>query len=309
MFFNKLRTVPVNRADELALHAFEASFKEFAGVTSLKGGTGSLVDVSIVCLTYNHRKFIERTLFGFLRQKFDYKIEILIYDDHSTDGTVEILQRYANDFPDLIDLVVQPYNKFSRGEAKPHLFFAKARGRYIAYCEGDDFWICENKLSDQYSYLEKNPSVSLTYGKAMFVDGDGVLKDTFSNRSNYVDHAGTDLEKGVNIFTLSAMFRNQFSVIDVKGKNIFLDIILWSQCGEFGRGHFLNSLGPSVYRVHAQGINSAASQTKRFRMLYDTYALLVLHKIKNFRASAINLTLKLIILKLRLFVLERKKNA
>ena len=309
MFFNKLQKIPINNADELALNTFEANFKKFSGATSLKGGDGTGVDISIVCVTYNHRKFIERTMFGFLRQKFKYKVEILIYDDNSTDGTTEMLQSYANDYPDLIHLVVQPYNKFSRGEAKPHLFFEKARGKYIAYCEGDDFWICARKLHDQFSYLEKHPTVALTYGKSMFIDGDGVLTNTFSSRSNYLNHKGKNLEKGVNIFTLTAMFRNQFPVIDTKGKNVFLDMILWSQCGEFGAGHFLNELEPCVYRVHTQGLNSGASQAQQLQMLYDTYALLVLHKFKNFRASVITLILKLILVKVRLLIMERKTNA
>lgn len=309
MFFNKLQTVPTNKEDELVLSQFELDFQEFAGRCSLKGSDGPSVDVSIVCVTYNHRQFIERTLFGFLRQKFDLTLEILIFDDCSTDGTSEILQRYASAYPNLISLYIQPYNKFSKGEAEPHLFFERARGRYIAYCEGDDFWISEHKLATQFNYLEKNPHVSLTYGRAIFVDGNGVLTPAFSSRTNYLDHEGKNLETGVNIFTLTAMFRNEFKVIDVKGKNVFLDVILWSQCGEFGAGHFLKELGACVYRVHARGLNSGASKSRRHRMLSNTYWLLLQHKFKRFRASAFWLTLKFIVSKVRLLIIERKKNA
>lgn len=309
MFFNKIKTMPINKEDELALSEFEFHFQEFDGECSLKEGDGSSVDISIVCVTYNHRQFIERTLFGFLRQKFDLTVEILIFDDCSTDGTSEILQSYASEYPNLISLHIQPYNKFSKGEAEPHLFFERARGRYIAYCEGDDFWLSELKLATQFSYLEKNPHVTLTYGRAMFIDGYGALIPTFSSRTNYLDHEGKNLETGVNIFTLTAMFRNQFTVIDVKGKNVYLDIILWSQCGEFGAGHFMKELAACAYRVHTRGLNSGASTFKRHQMLSDTYLLLLHYKLKRFRTSALRLTLKFIVSKVRLLIVERKKNA
>lgn len=309
MFFNTIKTMPINKEDELAISEFEFHFQEFDGECSLKGGNGSSVDISIVCVTFNHRQFIERTLFGFLRQKFDLTIEILIFDDCSTDGTSEILQRYASAYPNLISLNIQPYNKFSKGEAEPHLFFERARGRYIAYCEGDDFWVSEFKLATQFSYLEKNPTVALVYGRAIFIDSNGVLIPTFSSRTNYLDHEGKNLETGVNIFTLTAMFRNEFKVIDVKGRNVYLDIVLWSQCGEFGAGHFLKELAACAYRVHTQGLNSGASKSKRQRMLSDTYMLLLQHKFKRFRISALKLTLKFIASKVRHLIMERKKNA
>jgi len=285
--------------DEQLINDFEASFKRFSGKTMLRSSSSGQVDVSIICPTFNHRYYIERTLFGFLSQEISCSVEILIFDDCSTDGTTEFLEQFCSFYPDLINLIVQPYNKFSRGEANACEFFSLARGRFIAYCEGDDFWINPRKLATQFDYMERNSHVALTYGSALFADANGCLIDAYSSETNYRNHKGFRLEVGVNLFTLTSMFRSELSLFDVKGKNIYLDIILWSLCGEIGEGHFLDDIGSGVYRVHTRGLNSGASQKTRFTMLRDTYLLLFFNKFAKGRFSALVLLLRLILISCR----------
>ena len=117
-----------------------------------------------------------------------------------------------------------------------------------------------------------------------------------------MDHSRYSLEKGVNIFTLTSMFRNEISVMDIKGKNVYLDIILWSLCGEIGSGKYLPAQCLSAYRVHSGGLNSKVSIKKRLQMLHDTYHIIFLQKIRKFRLSSLQFLFKLILLKIRLVI-------
>lgn len=120
--------------------------------------------VSILCPTYNHEKFIADALDSFLMQKTNFPVEILINEDCSTDGTAAIVKKYEKQFPEIIKVIYQHENLYSKGK-KPltQMLFPKSKGKYIATCEGDDFWVDENKLQKQVDFLENNPEYSMCY--------------------------------------------------------------------------------------------------------------------------------------------------
>lgn len=121
--------------------------------------------VSILCPTYNHANFIEQALEGFLMQKADFAFEVLVNDDASDDGTVEILEKYQKKYPKIIKLNLQKKNLFSQGirNVLMRYLLPKAEGEYIALCEGDDYWTDSNKLQKQVDFLQKNPEYSLCF--------------------------------------------------------------------------------------------------------------------------------------------------
>lgn len=124
-------------------------------------GSGGEVLVSIFCLTYNHGKYIRDALDGFILQKTQFDYEVIIYDDASTDNTAEIIRSYADNYPDIIKPVLQKENQFSKGiHVFSEFFLPRVRGKYIAICEGDDYWCDENKLQRQVSFLEQNADYS-----------------------------------------------------------------------------------------------------------------------------------------------------
>lgn len=118
--------------------------------------------VSICCITYNQKDFIRDTLNGFLMQQTNFPFEILIHDDASTDETPEIIHEYERQYPDIIKAIFQLENKYSQGESINERYnFPRAKGKYLALCEGDDYWTDPLKLQKQVDFLENHSDVGL----------------------------------------------------------------------------------------------------------------------------------------------------
>ena len=134
--------------------------------------------VSVCCATYNHERYIESALDGMLRQRADFPFEILVHDDCSTDGTQAILRRYAQRYPGVVLPLLQTENQYSKGVPINETFnFPRARGRYIALCEGDDYWTDENKLSRQIAYLTAHTDCTFCFTNATIHDTRGERAD------------------------------------------------------------------------------------------------------------------------------------
>ncbi|WP_392566296.1 glycosyltransferase [Utexia brackfieldae] len=124
----------------------------------------SKIKLSILCITYNHEKFIRDTLDGFIAQKTDFEYEVLIHDDASTDNTANIIREYQEKYPNLIKPIFQTENQFSKGESISKKFnFPRIAGEYVAMCEGDDYWIDTLKLQKQVNFLDANQDVYLCF--------------------------------------------------------------------------------------------------------------------------------------------------
>ena len=117
--------------------------------------------LSVVIITYNHAPFIERCIGGVLAQKVDFTFEIIIADDCSTDGTTEICEHYAAQTPAAIRLIKSDHN-LGAVENEQRAFEA-AKGKYVATCEGDDWWDDPMKLQKQVSFLESHPDYSVCF--------------------------------------------------------------------------------------------------------------------------------------------------
>ncbi|MBP3633976.1 MAG: glycosyltransferase [Oscillospiraceae bacterium] len=133
------------------------------------------ITISIVCITFNHGRYIRQTLEGFLSQTLPdkYKYEILIHDDASTDDTIGILKDYAARYRDVFTLFLEEENQYGKGRSYFLELFRKARGKYIAICEGDDFWTDPTKLSQQIEALEQHPECVACCHNEVVVKKDG----------------------------------------------------------------------------------------------------------------------------------------
>ena len=119
--------------------------------------------VSISCITFNQVNYIKQCLNGFLMQKTNFGYEILIHDDCSNDGTKEIIEDYVEKYPNLIRPIYQTENQYSQGVRgmMVRYNFSRAKGKYIAMCEGDDYWTDPLKLQKQVDVLEANPTIDI----------------------------------------------------------------------------------------------------------------------------------------------------
>lgn len=117
--------------------------------------------VSVYCLAYNHEKYIRKALDGFVMQKTNFPFEVIVHDDASTDNTAAIIQEYADKYPDIIKPIFQTENQYSKGVKIAKTFiYPKMKGKYVAMCEGDDYWTDENKLQLQFDAMEAHPECS-----------------------------------------------------------------------------------------------------------------------------------------------------
>ncbi len=122
--------------------------------------------VTISCATYNHELYIRQCLEGFVMQKTNFRFEAIVNDDASTDGTAAIVREFAQKYPDIIKPIYQKENQYSKGVDIFHqIMIPQAQGKYIAICEGDDYWIDPSKLQKQVDFLEANPEYGMCYSK------------------------------------------------------------------------------------------------------------------------------------------------
>jgi glycosyltransferase involved in cell wall biosynthesis len=132
--------------------------------------------VSICCAAYNHEEYIAAALDGFLMQKADFSYEILVHDDASTDNTAKIIKEYEQNYPDIIKPIYQTENQYSKKVKISSAYnFPRAKGKYIAWCEGDDYWTDPLKLQTQVDYMEAHPECSLCAHAAEQRTADGKL--------------------------------------------------------------------------------------------------------------------------------------
>lgn len=144
------------------------------------------IAVSVYCLVYNHEKYLRDALEGFVKQKTTFKYEVFVHDDASTDGSAEIIKEYATKYPNIIKPIFQKQNQYSQKVKIVKTFiYPHISGKYIAACEGDDYWTDEYKLQYQYEVMEAHPECSICSHYARVVEMDNKALVRFSPDKRY----------------------------------------------------------------------------------------------------------------------------
>ncbi|HAF30218.1 MAG TPA: hypothetical protein DCG75_14345 [Bacteroidales bacterium] len=223
--------------------------------------------VSILCITYNHEQYISQAIEGFLIQKTKFPIEIIIHDDASTDNTAIIIRSYEEKSPNLFYNIYQIENQFSKGDGDVgKIAFSAARGKYIALCEGDDYWTDPYKLQKQVDFLEGNDNYGMTYSNVrIFYQA--------QNKFSYKNWAGkattfNELINGNTITTMTAVFRKSLYEkyeldINPQQKNWLMgDYPLWLYIALKSKIYFLDDV-TGVYRILNESLSHSIDIKKR----------------------------------------------
>jgi glycosyltransferase involved in cell wall biosynthesis len=234
--------------------------------------------VSVSCATYNHENYIRDAIEGFLMQKTTFPIEILIHDDASTDGTAEIIKEYEKMHPDLVLPIYQKENQYSKGIViSPTFNWPRAKGKYIALCEGDDYWTDPLKLQKQVDFLEGNEGYSMCFHRVQLLINEKLEKDTITRKVPQTTST-SDLLKGNFIHTPSVVFRNHF---DEENLAFFLKSIQFSPIGDLPL-HVYNSQYGKIYQIPesmavyrlGSGIWSVKKKSERIQSTIRAYICL-----------------------------------
>lgn len=212
--------------------------------------------VSVQCCTYNQAKYIRQCLDGFLAQKTSFRFEVIVHDDASTDDTAKIVLEYAHRYPSIIIPILGTENLYSKHDGSlARVMNQASRGKYIAFCEGDDYWIDSNKLQKQFDFLEAHKDFSLCFHSAMVENSDGCPQYINCENIEEREYFSKDIFPKWIIPTASVMCRRDVVLRPIKHVDMLLygDIALFLSAAEIGRIWGM-SRQMSVYRIHQEGV-------------------------------------------------------
>ena len=219
--------------------------------------------VSVRCITYNHEPYIAQALDGFLMQKTNFPFEVIVHDDASTDRTAEIIREYEARFPKIIKPIYETENQYSKRDGSlRRIMDAACKGKYIAFCEGDDYWIDENKLQRQVDFLEKNDSYSIS-------SENSYILFTKTNRITLFSYyPECDLLKEDLLikrrFATGSVLCKSIHIKQLSTKYDLYDIHYWCLLSEKGKIHY----SPIVSSVYRRG--AGVTESNKYLWVYQS---------------------------------------
>ena len=248
--------------------------------------------VSICCITYNHVSYIRQCLDGFLMQKTNFKYEIIVHDDCSTDGTADIVREYAEKHPDILVPVLQSVNQFQQGKKKilASFVYPIARGKYLAMCEGDDYWTDPFKLQKQVDFLESHPDYSMCFHRAE------ILKEKENLENHLMCHDIEDREYDPNelfevwkVPTASIVAKRGIIDVENKGTDRILngDIVIVLNSAILGKIRGMSDC-MSVYRIQSTGVTYNKELKKERAKRYPAHFEFIIENYPFLKKSIVN---------------------
>lgn len=233
--------------------------------------------VTIRCITYNHESYIRQCLEGFVMQKTNFPFEAIVHDDASTDGTADIIREYAEKYPDIIKPIYETENQYSKHDGSlTHILNAHTRGKYIAMCEGDDYWIDPLKLQKQVDFLEGHPDYGLVYGgaKVFYQSRNEYGKNLIGSSCLDVD----DLLIANRVVTLTTCFHRTLylhyvnEIMPLLDRSKMGDYPLWLYIAFHSKLHFFSEpLG--VYRVLDESVSHNRNAREEAEFVFSSYSI------------------------------------
>lgn len=242
----------------------------------------SKVMVSVWCRTYNQVNYIRDALEGFISQQTNFVYQVIIFDDASTDGTSEVVREYETKYPEIFHAIIAEENTYRRPDSMEitlEMWHKYLTGKYVAFCEGDDFWIDSNKLQIQVDYMETHPECSMYLHNSLWLNcQNGKLKEGEPFRGNGEwDVSAKEIILQQRRFppTASFLFRGE----QLTKPRFFYEVpasdytmILYALIS--GNIHY-NSRIMSVYRVFAKGSFAARREQDTLLRLHYYFKMYI----------------------------------
>lgn len=260
--------------------------------------------VSVVCDVYNHEPYLRQCFDGFVMQKTNFMFEVLVHDDASTDKSAEIIIEYTNKYPDIFKPIIQKENQYSKGVGIWKTYqFPRVKGKYVAFCEGDDYWIDPLKLQKQVTAIESDSKNTMVYTAFSTVD------ETGNSIYRYDLHYNMCKSKSGNIFPF-LLFRNVVMTVSCMVNRNVLESKLYLDCNKsLDYNLFLaaSSLGNCIYldyetcsyrKVGNSMTNSNSNIVQqRFLQVWEYYVDIILNNLDQRIIADKKLTLNLMLAK------------
>ena len=227
--------------------------------------------VAIHCLVYNHEPYLRECLEGFVMQKTNFRFVAVVHEDVSTDKSADIIREYAEKYPDIIKPIFETENQWSKHDGSLDRIMndaiAATGAKYIAFCEGDDYWTDPHKLQKQVDYMESHPECSLCFhGVKILDETTHKLEPDFLEDVPYSD-SGVKLARGNYIHTVSVLIRSNIGVLDFfqkLGRLSMGDQIIYHICAQSGTMVKIPDI-MAVYRI-GSGLWSNSNDAYRYLM-------------------------------------------
>lgn len=232
----------------------------------------NIIKVSVFIICYNHEKFLKECLDSVVTQKTNFDYEILVHDDASTDGSAKIIKEYSSKYSK-VKAILQTHNQYTKGVKPFSILKSMSKGKYIAWCEGDDCWGDRFKLQKQFDFMENNSEYSICYHNSKVINEKSELISDSKVRNVFkVNYNKSELKKGrFSIPTQSSFFISEFELPLYYSRVVNEDIFIFIILGSHGKGKYLDSIKPASYRVHSGGIWSKQEKFKMISHLKNTY--------------------------------------
>lgn len=215
--------------------------------------------VVIKCMTYNQEKYIEDALKGFVRQKTNFPFCAIVVDDCSTDGNASIIKDYERRYPDIIKGIYLPKNMYGNPEKQNYIKPWEERTQYIAYCEGDDFWIDDNKLQRQVEFLDSHPEYTMYLHNALVRYQDSEKPDRIQSDFESGDFTTAKLFEKWQLPLASVVYRKDILYNEVYkdlSKSVHGGFLLFLAATKIGKVYGLAEC-LSVYRKNSGGVSNS----------------------------------------------------
>lgn len=235
--------------------------------------------VTVRCLTYNHEPYIRQCLEGLVMQQTKFKFEAIVHDDASIDGTATIIAEFAEKYPEIIKPIYETENQYSKKDGSlSRIMDLNTRGKYVAFCDGDDCWIDSMKLQKQVDFLESNLDYGLVHTEIdhWYEQNDQTI-NKFNKSTNNIIPTGWVFDDLMNpqkyfiklstVLLRKELYDKRIGYLELKANNVLsIDLVVWLELSRYAKFGYLSD-STMLYRVLGESMSNFNSVDKSCQFL------------------------------------------